>query len=74
MNFIDLPDELITRINANEYEAIQTVVNEQAREYSGILDSTEPEEIYPMVQEQLPNLDKQVALEVLRTILPVTEN
>ncbi len=73
MDFIDLPDELITRIKANEYEAIQTIVNEQAREYSDILDSTEPEEIYPMVHEQLPDLDQEVALNVLRYILPTKE-
>lgn len=74
MELIDLPDHLITKVNVNEYEAIQTIVAEQTKEYSQILDTNEAEELYPMVQEQLPNLDKQVALEVLRTILPVTEN
>lgn len=69
MSYLDLPDEVITQVSVDDYETILLTVLNQTEEYSQILDTKDTEDIYPMVQEHIPDMDPSVAKHVIAIIL-----
>lgn len=70
VELIDLPDHLVKKVTVDEYESIHLAMAQQSEEYSKILDTSNPDDIYPLVQEHVPNMDEHLAKEVILYLIP----